>query len=71
MLKSIKRLACALLIAVFIVGSVSATSAEAALVKTRKPALRAVEHHRFFICNGRLEERPRRCCWYQVKCVLD
>lgn len=68
MLKSIKRLACALLIAVFIVGSVSATSAEAAL--SRPGSLRFVQWNNTAFSSATIAWKSvPGAAAYQVRCV--
>ena len=68
MLKSIKRLACALLIAVFIVGSVSATSAEAAL--KRPGSLRFVQWKNTAFSSALIAwNSVSNSVWYQVRCT--
>ena len=68
MLKSIKRLACALLIAVFIVGSVSATSADAAL--KRPGSLRFVQWNTTAFSSATVAWKSvSNSVWYQVRCT--
>ena len=68
MLKSIKRLACALLIAVFIAGSVSATSAEAAL--SRPGSLRFVQWNTTAFSSATIAWKSvPGAAAYQVRCV--